>query len=41
MDHCIKTFANKQNLDRHIRLAHSKTKSKPIKVNKDIIYYFD
>lgn len=33
MDECSKAFVNKQNLDRHVRIAHRKQKSKPLKVN--------
>lgn len=33
MDNCVKIFANKQNLDRHIRLVHRKIPSKPVQVN--------
>jgi hypothetical protein len=38
--HCTKTFVNKQNLDRHIRIVHSKTRSKPVKVNLDLMSDF-
>ena len=40
MNNCIKTFVNKQNLDRHIRLVHTKTQSKPVQVNINFNYYF-
>jgi hypothetical protein len=33
IDNCLKTFVNKQNLDRHKRTTHTKIKSKQIKVN--------
>ena len=33
MNNCTKKFVNKQNLDRHIRRVHMKTKCKTLKVN--------
>lgn len=39
IDNCTKTFVNKQNLDRHIKISHKKLKSKPVKVSCTMNFY--